>query len=146
MREKPSLFRMVEKVVVANGHFVDHASSICGSSTNPITIMMVRNFFSSARLCGLFSHSRTLENRDSSVVSIYCLANRFVWSTTTCSRSSGRSWKNSTGDLSVISCVQPGLPEKDGIVGMTSGPVLPRLLSTAPRPALLSRPRPRPRL
>ena len=70
--KKQSRFMMLEKVVIANSHFVDHASSICGSTTKPIVMTRARNFFISARVCAVFSHNQTLEKRVSSVVLMYC--------------------------------------------------------------------------
>ena len=53
-RENRSRFKMLEKVGMAKGHFVDHASSICGSTTNPITITMAR-ISSTRQGCVVFS-------------------------------------------------------------------------------------------
>ena len=58
---------MMLEVVIANGHFVDHASSICGTTMKPIVMTMARNFFASASVCCFL-----LEKRDSSVVLMYC--------------------------------------------------------------------------
>ena len=76
--EKRSRLKMLEKVVVAKGHFVDHASSIWGSTTNPMVMMTARNFFSSQR-CVVFSP--TLEPlRSEAALWHRCTAEQRDWS------------------------------------------------------------------